>query len=313
MMELKNIFRSITGVCFKILKNDLTKDGITVFCYHDVSSIPSDFSLKYGLNVPPDIFEFQMDFINQNFNIIGPDDLMNNNIPKNAAVITFDDGFKSYFNTAVPIMRKFSIPSIIFLNMAPIKGEIFWAGLITYLCDNKTDFLEYLKVSGNSNVSEKSHYLFCSKEVVNSYLIAKGKNFKVEVDKFVGNFADLNDLYSVSENDLVFFGNHLYNHYVPLLLSDQEFLDLYQLNRDELDCYPNYRNLFSFPFGQPGTCFSNHQIELLYNIGAERIFSSYPIVNLDIDAQYLHRIPLHSHNTTSGSIWFNIFRKSFYI
>ena len=313
MKKLKYFLVSFIGECFKVLKKDLTSNSITVFCYHDVSLNPSDFSSDYGLNVPPDVFEFQINFINQNFNIIGPDELLTNRIPNNAALITFDDGFKSYFNTAMPIMEKYSIPSIIFLNMAPVKGDIFWSGLITYLCDKTIEFSEYIKNNTDLSFSGKSQYLCCSEENISSYLRFKGKNFKDEVDKFVGNFADLNYLKAVIGNDLVFFGNHLYNHYVSILLTDKELLEYYNRNEDELKCYSNYRNLFSFPFGQPGTCFSEHQIELLLNNGAQKIFSSYPLINFNVNSNFFHRIPLYSHNISEGSIWFNILRKYFYI
>ena len=37
--------------------------------------------------------------------------------------------------------------------------------------------------------------------------------------------------------------------------------------------------MFAFPFGQPDTCFSNRQIELLIENGARKNFSTYPILN----------------------------------
>ena len=310
MKYLKSYLRSIFGTILSPMGNYITRNKLTVFCYHDVSVNPSEFSLRYGLNVPPDIFEFQINFINDNFNVIGPDDLLSDNIPENAALITFDDGFKSYFRTAVPILKKYAIPSVMFLNMAPVKGEIFWSGLITYLCDKTIDFPKFLNLRKDLNEDAKPKFLFCSKEIVNSYLDLKNKTFKKEVDEFVGEFADLHDLKSFSDSNLVFFGNHLYKHYVSLLLSDNELLESYKKNETELKKYSNYRNLFSFPFGQPDTCFSNHQIELLLKNGAQRIFSSYPLMNSNTNSKYLHRIPLYAYNNRKSSIWFNILRRN---
>ena len=108
------------------LNQSITKNGLTVFCYHDVSSNPSEFSEKFGLNVYPEEFNFQINFINRNFNVISPDDLIGGQVPENAAMITFDDGFRSYFKNAVPILEKYNSPSMIFLNMAPVKGDIFF-------------------------------------------------------------------------------------------------------------------------------------------------------------------------------------------
>ncbi len=38
--------------------------------------------------------------------------------------------------------------------------------------------------------------------------------------------------------------------------------------------YSNRRPLFSYPFGQPGICFTRRQTELLHSFGAKAVFSS---------------------------------------
>jgi hypothetical protein len=310
---LKSIVRSLLGGIFRPLGQYFTKNKLTIFCYHDVSNNPSEFSDKYDLNIPPNIFEYQINFINKNFNVISPDDLLANKIPEYAALITFDDGFKSYFTSAIPILKKYNLPSLIFLNMAPVKGEIFLSGLITYLCDKSSDFRNHVLSNAKCDLNKKPLYLYCSREIVNSFLKIKGKTYRNEVAEFVGDFATQKDLESVSSNNLVFFGNHLYNHDVPLLLTDDELLESFSKNEDELKKHPNSRSLFAFPFGQPDTCFSKRQIEFLIKNGAKKVFSSYPLINSQVTAQYLHRIPLQSFNNTKAKIWFNILRRSFKI
>ena len=310
---MKNLIISLIGGVLRPLNYYKKKDNLTIFCYHDVSDSPSEFSHNHDLNVPPSIFEYQINFINSNFNVISPDDLLTGKIPMNAALITFDDGFKSYFTNAIPILEKYNSPSIIFHNMAPIKGEIFWSGLITYLSENSSDFNQHVATKIEVNLKEKPLFLYCSRKIVNSFLKTKNKTYRDEVNGYVGNFATENDLQSVSTNNLVYFGNHLYNHDVPLLLSDTELLESYRKNENDLKEYPNFRNLFAFPFGQPDTCFSEQQIELLIENGAKKVFSSYPIVNSDTSASYMHRIPLSHFNNTKARIWFNILRRNFKI
>ncbi|MBH09546.1 MAG: hypothetical protein CMG74_04180 [Candidatus Marinimicrobia bacterium] len=308
---MKSIVRSLVGGVFSPLGKYFTKKRLTIFCYHDISNNPSEFSHNHDLNVPPSIFEYQIDYINKKFNVISPDALLLGEIPAHAALITFDDGFKSYFTNAIPILEKHNLPSIVFLNMEPIKGGIFWSGLITYLSENSPDFNRHVAAKIKVNLKEKPLFLHCSRNIVNSFLRTKNKTYKDEVNGYVGNFATENDLKSVSSNNLVFFGNHLYNHDVSLLMSDKEFLKSYFKNDEELKKYPNSRNMFAFPFGQPGTCFSNKQIELILKIGSKKVFSSFPMINNNVNSQYLHRIPLNSFNNSNSRIWFNILRKSF--
>ena len=202
------------------------------------------------------------------------------------------------------------MPSIIFLNMSPIKGKVFWSGLISYLCEKSPEFYDHVISNTKVNLKEKPLILYCSEEIVNSFLSIKNRTFKNEVNNYVGDFATEKDLQSVTANKLVYFGNHLYTHEVPLLLKDKKLLDLYKKNEDELKKYPNYRKLFAFPFGQPNTSFSQRQVELLIENGSKKVFSAYPVINSDTSAPYLHRIPLNSFNNTKASIWFNILRRS---
>ena len=123
------------------------------------------------------------------------------------------------------------------------------------------------------------------------------------------------DRHNVFSEFLEYFGNifdidnfiKTYQNY----LTDDELLESFWKNEDELKKYPNYRSLFAFPFGQPDTCFSTKQIELILKTGAKKVFSTYPFINPEVTAKYLHRIPLHSFNNTKARIWFNILRRSF--
>ncbi len=291
------------------MNNAVLKDALTVFVYHDVSDNPSEFCSSYDLSVSSEIFEYQIKFIRDHFNVIGPDDLLAQGIPSRAALITFDDGLRSYFTTAIPLLEKYHMPSIIFLNAEPVKGGLFWSGLITYLC-KKESFVEYVEKRNGSSDSASPLFLSCDRELVKTYLRESGEPVEHTVREYVGEFAFESDLAEASGNPLVYFGNHLYNHDVPLLLSDEELLASYMENETALKKYSNYRNMFSFPFGQPETCFSESQVSLLLHNGADKVFSSIGSINADSSSSYLHRIPLNSFNRTPARIWFQIYNRT---
>ncbi len=153
-----------TGFADKVLKNT-----VSIFLYHEVSDNPSRFCEQYNLNVPPELFAKQMGFIADHFNIISPDQLLENNYDAPAALIAFDDGMPGYFREAVPIMAEKRIPSTIFLNMAPVEGEIFWSGLITYLTEYDVEFCKVLHrhFPAQKNVPD---FLLCNRKIVNDYI-----------------------------------------------------------------------------------------------------------------------------------------------
>jgi peptidoglycan/xylan/chitin deacetylase (PgdA/CDA1 family) len=300
------------GSGMSVLSHHLTsKNKLTVFCYHDVSNVPGEFSRNYDLNIPPAVFYDQVKFIKSNFDVISPDQLINEDVPENAAMITFDDGLKSYFTEAVPILTTLDLPSIIFLNMAPVEGEIFWSGLITYLCEKEPQFIEHLQDSMGDKIDLYPLYLNCSIDIIKSYQKLKNNTYQEEVKHFVGPFASEGDLVKASSNPLVYFGNHLYNHYLPKLLSDEDLIYYYEKNENALKNYTNYRKMFSFPFGQPETCFTENQIALLLDKDVKKIFSGFPRINQNADEPYLDRISLYDFNDTAPRMWFNILRDSF--
>lgn len=180
---------------------------------------------------------------------------------------------RSFFVNVIPILEKYGIPAVIFLNMGPIKGEVFWSGLITYLCNKRHDFVEHFAENKVLTKEGMPLYLFCTKEIVESYLGKQQGSFENEVADFVGEFATEEDLERAAEKGNIFFGNHLFNHHVPLLMSDEDLLESFSKNANELKKYRNYRDLFAFPFGQPGTCYSDDQVKLLLQNGVKIIFS----------------------------------------
>ena len=121
----------------------LVKDSLVVFLFHDVDDSPSEFSRDNGLCTPVEIFENQIKYITETFQVLTPGELLENEFNGPAAFVTFDDGVSSYFKTAVPIMQKYNCPSTIFLNFEPIHGEVFWSGLISYLAKKDLAFKEY--------------------------------------------------------------------------------------------------------------------------------------------------------------------------
>jgi len=309
---LRQLKPVIAAPVVRILKkrySTLLKHALTVFVFHDVSDNPSEFSRKCGLNVSVEVFDFQIKFIKEHFNITSPDDLLGSNIPEKAALITFDDGFESFFKSAIPVLEKFNAPCIHFLNMGPIQGEIFWSGLTAYLCEKRPDFIQYLKENVHLKDNSLPPTLICSKENVETFLKAEKKEMRKEVENFTGKFATLDLLEKSTKHELVVYGNHLYNHFVPLLMSDEELINSFRKNAEELKQFPNFRNVFSFPYGQPGSCFSQDQVDLLIENGAEKVFRSSGNINSEIYAPYLDRIGLSSYHFSSNRIWFQVMQQ----
>lgn len=110
---------------------------LIIIYYHDIVENGKGYSYQ---KVEKEHFESQMKFLNDNgYQSILFED-MEKPLPNNAVLVTFDDGFKSVYENAVPIMEKYNIKGNIFLPTKYIeeKNPYFMSwDVIKKICDTE--------------------------------------------------------------------------------------------------------------------------------------------------------------------------------
>src|SRR5213083_1776432 len=103
---------------------------VIIFCYHRLVD-----KVRYpGTEITPAAFEAQMkELKDRGITVIPMQDLLawkrsEKNIPPRCAVITFDDGWKSQYEVAWPIMKKFGYPFTMFLYCEGVAGGSLGGG-----------------------------------------------------------------------------------------------------------------------------------------------------------------------------------------
>jgi peptidoglycan/xylan/chitin deacetylase (PgdA/CDA1 family) len=101
-----------------------------IFCYHRLVD-----KIRYpGTEITPAAFEAQMKQLKDaGITVISMQDLLawkrgEKNIPPRCAVITFDDGWKSQYEVAWPIMKKFGYPFTMFIYTEGVRGGSLGGG-----------------------------------------------------------------------------------------------------------------------------------------------------------------------------------------
>jgi peptidoglycan/xylan/chitin deacetylase (PgdA/CDA1 family) len=101
-----------------------------IFCYHRLVD-----KVRYpGTEITPAMFEQQMKMLkDRNITVIGMQDLLawkrgEKNIPPRCAVITFDDGWKSQYEVAWPILKKMGYPLTMFIYTEGVAGASLGGG-----------------------------------------------------------------------------------------------------------------------------------------------------------------------------------------
>jgi peptidoglycan/xylan/chitin deacetylase (PgdA/CDA1 family) len=271
----------------------ITRRAFTVFLFHEVSDHPSAFYSAGDLSVRPATFRRQIEGLQELFPIIDPEQLGKGEAPApGSAMISFDDGSEGIHRHGLPILRDTKTPAVIFLNMGPVHGEILWPSLVSFLLF-KTSFPDTLRPEIRQN---PNRHLLIGEHDVSRWLASNDTvKLRQQLQEHQGEFLKPWQLRQLSQVSGIRFGNHLYQHYNASQLSEARLREEYVRNDALLSEYSCRVPLFSYPFGQPGSCYNEDTNRLVVGLGARRLFSSRGIVNSSPTATVLHRI-----NMTEG-------------
>ncbi len=96
---------------------------IPILTYHKITD-----RREMGLNtVPPRLFDRQMELLRElNYSPITFRDVSRGNVPPKPVIITFDDGYTSVFENALPVLEKFGYSAVIFIITGYIGRDNTW-------------------------------------------------------------------------------------------------------------------------------------------------------------------------------------------
>src|SRR3954452_8909634 len=103
---------------------------VLIFCYHRLVD-----KIRYpGTEITPAAFEAEMkELKDKGITVIPMQDMLawkrgEKNIPPRSAVITFDDGWKSQYEVARPILKKYGYPFTMFIYTEGVRGGALGGG-----------------------------------------------------------------------------------------------------------------------------------------------------------------------------------------
>jgi peptidoglycan/xylan/chitin deacetylase (PgdA/CDA1 family) len=108
--------------------------GVLVLCYHGVRSATwrDDEQAYPDLHVDARTFEEHCDLIRRTCHPISLDDWRAaargaSALPERPVIVTFDDGYRSVFEVARPILKRAGVPAAVFVCTEPVRTQrLFW-------------------------------------------------------------------------------------------------------------------------------------------------------------------------------------------
>ncbi len=122
--------RALTLYLFRYITKKQISGGdkqIPVLMYHGISNEKEKSYPYYHVNTSPSVFDAHMRYLHENnYSVINLRDLEKSFDTRDSSkyvVITFDDGFRNFFTTAFPILKKYNFSATVFLPTGFIDNE----------------------------------------------------------------------------------------------------------------------------------------------------------------------------------------------
>ncbi len=123
---------------------------LPVLCYHSVGDPGPSYRFDPEvIDVTPEQFRRQLEILAKDCTVIGMDTLCaalhGEKLPPNAVLISFDDGYRSCLDTALPILRDFGFSATFFIATHYVgKRRLYWWDKIHYIL--KTSALDRITI-----------------------------------------------------------------------------------------------------------------------------------------------------------------------
>lgn len=318
-MLREQLFSFINSSGFTSLLRRAKKDTVTVLSLHRVSE-ETDYFFD---PIKPDIFEKLIQYCVKEYDIIPFRDLQKKT-KKPKLIISFDDGYLDFMEHAVPILRKYCLPSNHNLvNVCLNSGEVIWTQKINYifnfLRDNKITDDKYISLYGStfqeSNKNWKKYlnsfyrYLL-SVDMLNKQNIIKDlvTAYGIQLAYKMMNWEDAKnctDKYDVE------IGSHTYNHETITSIDKSLYNLEIKDSITELELKLNKKiEIFAFPNGQ----YNEQSVEYCQSIGLKHLLlindKVNPSQNINKDFNLINRVYLINESRNEAILRIELFHQN---
>jgi peptidoglycan/xylan/chitin deacetylase (PgdA/CDA1 family) len=257
--------------------------------YHRVLAAPDPL-----LDSEPtvDTFRWQMDLLAECFNVMPLDEaiscLVHERMPPRAVAITFDDGYRSIHELALPILRERKLPATVFVTSGHMADDSsMWNDIILEavrrLPGGTLDLGDIgLKVYAMNDVEQRKASAARLTEDC-KYLAPEGR--QVMLDRLQEQVAaDLRQhlmltpemIRDLARNDIE-IGGHTVTHPILARLDDETaFREIADNKRDLEQVTGRPVRLFAYPNGKQGVDFDERHVEMVRAAGYRAAFTTLP-------------------------------------
>jgi peptidoglycan/xylan/chitin deacetylase (PgdA/CDA1 family) len=111
------------------------RPSLRAVLYHHIASTLSSLVDRLGVTTAPGVFEAHLRKLARDYEIVSLDTVLSGKLPRRAMLLTFDDGYRSFVDSALPVLRQLGLPSVLFVTGASLdQSTLPLDNLLSYLC-----------------------------------------------------------------------------------------------------------------------------------------------------------------------------------
>ncbi|MCX5706393.1 MAG: polysaccharide deacetylase family protein [Candidatus Omnitrophica bacterium] len=178
-------------------------------------------------------------------------------LPKRPVLFTFDDGYRSVFTLARPILRKFNIPALVFLSSNYIEKRcLFW-------------FDTVFRKFGAEEVYRLKATPF------NQWKYGDGIFNMPANDDDPNTVLSKEEIIELSDSGSFEFGSHTLDHLILSKISLEEQKKQIYLDKKYIQALIDKPvRVFAYPNGRPGIDYTEKSVKIVLDLGFEAAFST---------------------------------------
>lgn len=262
---------------------------LLVIAWHSISGPPektgSCDDMSY-IRTPVEIFCAQIKWLEKTYKFITIDDILEGKmLPEKAALVTFDDGFKDIYTTAIPFLEARNIRGTIFLTGQHLaENKASWITRLHYILDRAPSEFYCPPLERTLSVytsAGKKYALSLMKDALCALAPDRQEEFletirfalkiKIPDDITKKLYLAVNDIKKLSSLGWT-IGGHSYSHTFLPVLSKNELIDDCRRTCAAMDYFPSYRPVYAIPFGLRNS-YNDEILGALSAAGMQNIFA----------------------------------------
>jgi peptidoglycan/xylan/chitin deacetylase (PgdA/CDA1 family) len=249
-----------------------------ILMYHGFTTIRArdDIANHEWKHLPADEFEAQLRFLRTHYRVIPLDDLVRGltagtRLPPRAAAVTIDDGYRSIYSVAFPILEALGVPATVFLATEFVDGgRYLWTDRVEYAIDRArpgplevtlpTERLQFELGDAASRIQAdriiRSAIKRLPQEAIGDAVGAVERSAGRELarDRAAGDIyqpLSWTEIREMAASGLVSFGSHTHSHVILSRCGEDQIASELELSRRIIEdrlgrpcslfCYPNGR------------------------------------------------------------------------